>query len=294
MAEPVKAKNNRKVICCCDDCGEAFEAWNKKAKRCRPCRHRARFNAKHVTCKHCGESFKKSRQGGNSRGLFCSPECWKDSLRKERFRRACDRFIEEVRNTNRDRERRAAEWISKIVRKIAVRALEACRVCGGPLPISDAFKAGRPRATCSSKCAKRLRRNTKKELLRKAGMPANNSHARRAKRNGLPRLYGKCVSIPVIGERDRWVCGICFCPIAKRRGSSNSPLAPSLDHIVPLNFPGNTSHGHTPENLQIAHRECNEIKGCSLQHPSLLDSINPREQLAKVVKKPTRTGLFRL
>jgi hypothetical protein len=56
----------------------------------------------------------------------------------------------------------------------------------------------------------------------------------------------------------------------------DGPLAPCIDHVVPINHPRNHKHGHTADNVQLAHRRCNEIKGASLASESLLSCDSPR------------------
>jgi hypothetical protein len=70
-----------------------------------------------------------------------------------------------------------------------------------------------------------------------------------------------------------------MCSIDDAKGR-NRPLSPCIDHIVPINHRDNTRHGHTSENVQIAHRQCNEAKGCLVACESLLTCDNPREWLA--------------
>jgi 5-methylcytosine-specific restriction endonuclease McrA len=55
-----------------------------------------------------------------------------------------------------------------------------------------------------------------------------------------------------ITDRDQGVCGICWqCVPAPER---------SLDHIIPLSRGG----AHVPENIQLAHKRCNSLKGTKL------------------------------
>lgn len=61
-----------------------------------------------------------------------------------------------------------------------------------------------------------------------------------------------------IGKRDNWVCGICrdaSHPVdpARRRPD---PLAPSVDHIMPVSCGGTDTRG----NVQITHWFCNQEK----------------------------------
>lgn len=55
--------------------------------------------------------------------------------------------------------------------------------------------------------------------------------------------------------RDRWVCQICGLK-TDRRVNRTEAFAPVLDHIYPLVRGGS----HTYENVQCAHRICNQWK----------------------------------
>lgn len=59
-----------------------------------------------------------------------------------------------------------------------------------------------------------------------------------------------------IYERDEWVCQLCDCPVLPNLSPSDI-WAPTLDHIVPRSRGGS----HEDENLQLAHRWCNSVKG---------------------------------
>jgi hypothetical protein len=98
----------------------------------------------------------------------------------------------------------------------------------------------------------------------------------RAKRRGLPRQYS--ITLPKVAERDGWMCMLCGTPVDRSLHHSH-PMAASLDHVVPLNLPANTKHGHVWNNVQLAHRHCNESKGCSVACWSLLESDSPRDAI---------------
>jgi len=68
-------------------------------------------------------------------------------------------------------------------------------------------------------------------------------------------------------------------------------MSPCVDHIVPLNHKANTRHGHTLENVQIAHRKCNEAKGCSIACPSLFECSNPRLHVREMSINQTPPGV---
>lgn len=63
------------------------------------------------------------------------------------------------------------------------------------------------------------------------------------------------VSRSQIFERDRWTCQLCGKRV-DRTAVAPQPLAPTLDHIVPLAVGGT----HEPANVQLAHAQCNTSK----------------------------------
>ena len=65
-------------------------------------------------------------------------------------------------------------------------------------------------------------------------------------------------------ERDEWTCQLCFEPV-KPDSDPQSDWYPSLDHIIPQSKGGD----HTMENLRLAHRWCNSIRGADNYHEYL-------------------------
>lgn len=66
-----------------------------------------------------------------------------------------------------------------------------------------------------------------------------------------------------IYERDGWICQLCAEPVERDADPQRDDLAPSLDHIVCQSwtlFPD-----HSPENLRLAHRICNSLRGDRLE-----------------------------
>lgn len=59
-----------------------------------------------------------------------------------------------------------------------------------------------------------------------------------------------------ICKRDGWICQICKEPVEKTAHHPN-PLAPSLDHIIPVSKGGSSD----PSNLQLTHLRCNLKRG---------------------------------
>lgn len=85
-------------------------------------------------------------------------------------------------------------------------------------------------------------------------------HRRRARRLGV--AYEAIDPIKVF-ERDGWKCQICMEQLAAEDRGTTKPLAPELDHVVPLGCGGS----HTWANVQCACRACNLRKGATLQQP---------------------------
>lgn len=59
----------------------------------------------------------------------------------------------------------------------------------------------------------------------------------------------------LLGERDRWVCGICLRKVDKALAYPH-PKSQSLDHVIPLAEGG----PHTYANTRIAHLACNSLR----------------------------------
>ena len=59
----------------------------------------------------------------------------------------------------------------------------------------------------------------------------------------------------VIAERDGWLCQLCGDPV-ERDAAVPEPLAPTVDHIIPLSCGG----AHDEMNVQLAHFICNSRK----------------------------------
>lgn len=92
------------------------------------------------------------------------------------------------------------------------------------------------RVFCSRACGRRAERR-------------DNRHRRRAGRAGK-RIYRAKVF-----ERDGWACRLCGDPL-DRSADVPHPMAPVLDHIVPLALGGEHAH----YNVQAAHFMCNSRK----------------------------------
>jgi 5-methylcytosine-specific restriction endonuclease McrA len=65
-----------------------------------------------------------------------------------------------------------------------------------------------------------------------------------------------------IFERDGWRCQLCRRPV-KRAATVPHPLAPTIDHVIPLALGGPDA----PENVQCACFECNTHKSHGVLGP---------------------------
>ena len=68
--------------------------------------------------------------------------------------------------------------------------------------------------------------------------------------------YVASVSPQAIYERDQWRCQLCRRKVARHKAVPH-PMAPTLDHIIPLACGGT----HEPTNVHTAHFICNARKG---------------------------------
>jgi 5-methylcytosine-specific restriction endonuclease McrA len=111
-----------------------------------------------------------------------------------------------------------------------------------------AFKPTKaPHVYCGKTCRDRadLERNRSDYNRRNA--------ERRARQRGAE--VGESFTRQQIFERDFWICQLCLAPIDGAL-SGRKPLAPALDHIVPLNKGGT----HSWDNVQASHFACNARK----------------------------------
>lgn len=111
-----------------------------------------------------------------------------------------------------------------------------CGRCGVSVTVLAGPGSGNPRCDTCRLEARRAARRTRK-----------------AKRRGVMRV---AYEPRTVFERDGWRCGLCGKPVC-RSAQVPHPLAPTIDHIVPV-----ARGGHdVPENVQCAHFECNWRKG---------------------------------
>jgi hypothetical protein len=129
-----------------------------------------------------------------------------------------------------DRARKDAAIAARVASKTA----RACLWCGGRIEPRQRTDAAYCSPVCNSKAHQRTR-----NWHRRMGVRV------KPRKEPLPSLID-------IARRSCWRCGICGGRVRPSLAHPD-PLAPSIDHIVPLAKGGD----NTPENLRLAHLLCN-------------------------------------
>ena len=65
------------------------------------------------------------------------------------------------------------------------------------------------------------------------------------------------IFIENIIKRDNGICHICSLPVVLNVDRVKHLLSPTIDHVVPVSLGGN----HTVDNVKLAHRICNSVRG---------------------------------
>jgi hypothetical protein len=237
-----RAKQPRVVEATCPTCGAKVEGPRKGGTPKRycsdTCRWKAHQQVRPATCEHCREDYLAARVAQR----YCSHDCH-DAARVK----PCIGCGAKVR-----REQRGERYCTAACKKrsMARRVLAAamadnaprrtwiagwCRHCG------EAFVFNQANATyCSRRCTTRAGNDVRKQRVRAA----------RTEDVWRSKVY----------RRDRWCCQLCGDPV-DRDAQVPHPLAPTLDHILPLSLGGEHSYG----NVQLAHFICNSRKGATCE-----------------------------
>jgi hypothetical protein len=235
----------REQKCCSMKCGQALSA------RLMPEINRRYRNPKQ-RCEWCSVMFWRAARSEDRspKRIFCS--------REHAFAFAAQRRLEHARTAWRPRLRiralkpcvacRAWTWSGKRCKPCATMHVQygllgkpliprTCRECGNVF--TPRYRDKR-RGFCSDRCDDAL----------------NYRVARGIRRARLRGVTHERINPREIFARDGWRCQLCGTRVHRRRKAPH-PLAPSLDHIVPLSLGGT----HTRANVQLAHVGCNTRKG---------------------------------
>jgi 5-methylcytosine-specific restriction endonuclease McrA/predicted nucleic acid-binding Zn ribbon protein len=209
------------------------------------------------------------RKNGGNKGLFCSRECsylkrWNDKWRRKAIRvlravllskRHCvvcnEEFYpgspaslivvcgDECRKEH-ARQKAARYYQPKPVLEVV------CRVCGIVFP-AEGHGPRENRRVCSPACRKKWQNKYRSCYDRE--------QTRRRKR---VIAAGEKFNPFEVFHRDDWTCQLCGEPV-KRDKKVPDPLAPVIDHIIPISKGGQ----HTVRNVQCAHFICNGYRSDS-------------------------------
>lgn len=186
-------------------------------------------------CAHCNKEFLLGRRTsqGRNRGVFCSKPCL---AKAQRDPVAADRKM-------------YARWAKRAKAALKLSVVIPARTCGCGTEIPKYARRCEPcRETHSRNMKKAAKRTDKGRGLKRAD---------KARRRALKRGDGSERFDPVeIFKRDGWRCHLCQRKTPEKLLGTNDPLAPTVDHIIPLACGGK----HTRINCACACRICNSIK----------------------------------
>lgn len=192
-----------------------------------------------VRCLVCGTEFSRKFSSLVNQGHISCPECARRQREAEAEKKA-NAKAEAERRKEIDRQERKRKRISQMVDigQIELK-LSVCPVCGG---------VAVNRKYCSDVCAN------------KAKSKANEVR----RRHKIAKVtVDNDITVQGLFKRDGGVCQICGKPcrlddyVIANGQKQCGDWYPSIDHIVPLAKGGL----HSWDNVQLAHRICNSIKG---------------------------------
>lgn len=229
----------------CIDCRRARPAWTRRPRRCLTCAEF--FTSPTSGAKYCSRDCSNRTGGARPRmGRVCEV-CGSDYNASYADQRTCSRTCGEAlrRHVTGTRTARPGPMHGppappKPKPAPSVRVFfPYCQICG------SSFATPYTVTTCGDSCA-----DEKKKRDRQRHKDVRRARKRNAFVANVYRLR--------IYERDRWRCQICDKPV-RRNAVAPDPLAPTLDHIVPLAVGGT----HEPANCQLAHFLCNSRKAAT-------------------------------
>lgn len=181
-------------------------------------------------CEECGESF----QPPTVRSRHCSPLCRYRAREKERGF-PCSTCGKQM---YRSRER------ADVPRCLDCRRAEPSYTPPGPKP-AESWAC----AVCGVECQRPATRGHRPKLCRDCRRTDWISASRRR----------------AIYERDGWMCWLCEEPVDPSLIGSRDQWRPSLDHVIPRAFGGDSSE----ENLRLAHVWCNAVRSDGRHSPEV-------------------------
>lgn len=221
---------------CSEQCRKKFHnRKNHRKTNEREKRKTAERNKLPQTCQRCGCSYVRNRQT-----KYCSKECMttKSSEQRNKLKRCQDCHIV-IENGIRCAMCRRPRIIPK------------CAICA---ECKLSFVVGTRRRFCSEKCYKRYDSRI-----------WTSKHRRRARHYGVD--YDSSVTLQKALEHFGRICYLCD-ELIMGRADSRDPEQAVLEHIIPMAAGGT----HTWNNVNVAHRRCNDIKARTYDRKLILFS----------------------
>lgn len=254
-----KSKGLRRYRKTCEECGKEWETTARRSRFCsQRCVHaKGKVNRVRV-CQGCGKQWEVRDTRYDT---YCSRECafkhkppsnnrtnhspnirWRRVLRNiskalKKWRRCelCRRGYQKAGTSLRCSDCRRTD--SMIAKKIYGPVCRICRVCQTWI--------GPRRSVCDLHQKKKDSRSDANRAAR---------FRRRARKRGVNTDRG--ITLHRVAERDNDRCYLCM-GLVDWLSHFTDDQYPSIDHVIPLVDGG----GHTWDNVKLAHRLCNSIKG---------------------------------
>ena len=217
----------------CSQCGKTYFAKAKNQLRCDECRQKVRI------CIKCGTIL-------TQKGKRICDKC-REEAKRPRYHKKCEQCGAEF-ETGRGYQRYCSSECSKAA-IAAVREERICIVCG-----KKYISTNKKQKYCSRRCKKRFNGTSNKY----------NRLLSSDQRLRIATNVDKTVWLMPLIKRDNNICALCGKPcdlydyeITDIGTMITGENYPSIDHIIPLSKGGL----HRWDNVQLAHRSCNRMKG---------------------------------
>ena len=264
-------------MACCSDCGKSFDrvGSGRPRKRCYECAPPkvAPKGDVDLSCSFCNAEFR-----GRANAKYCSVSCQDDAREHRRGAdcAGCSKRIVRSR-TSADVQwclscRRAGLAPSSARHGTSSRYRKGCRCdeCKGVVAKKQRDYAARRKAAGNKinyssyrstvpavceQCSISFLSRTDDGVRRFCSLGCANDFQGR---NDSPRIAFKIAKSArlAIYEAAGWACSLCKCP-TRPDEDSNHPRYPTLDHVQPRSLGG----GDELENLRLACRQCNTLRG---------------------------------
>ena len=238
----------------CAACGKEWETINKQSRCCsQRCGHELRRVDRRRVCKGCGKQWEVRDTRYDT---YCSRECAFEhrpapfSSPQSRQRRVLRNISNALKKWRRcELCRRAFHKVSGMTNKV-----RRCSDCRAPAGMASLGWIGPGSKVCRV-CQKWINyRACVCKAHRKKKDKQTERYRRRARKRGVK--IDKGITLQRVAERDGDRCYLCM-ELVEWLSHYTDDRYPSVDHVIPLVDGG----GHTWENVRLAHRLCNSIKG---------------------------------